>query len=556
MGHAGLSKSFAVLGLGLLLVFSLQPAVGDDQIEIVTVLIDLGTGEYYWAALDLGENKTAIYSIEQAAALSNIQIEVEWSALGAWIDWIGDPQCTYPRYAHFFIWNETQSEWTRALLGPSEYVLEDGEVIATYCDMDYSDWSNPYPVPTPDHRHPSTMFRNTLLNGGSAPGLAPESGGVKWDYDTEKLEIDSTPAVGWGKVFITGTNGFYALDQETGNLLWENETIKGQSSPALHDGKAFVGAANGKVYCLDGETGDVLWATMVQPNPIRQSITSSPKIWNQRIYIGTFNERGGNASVVALYIENGTISWKNETPSVYHSSPAISEGVLYIGIAGMAVDSGVTFDPPHGMLALSAENGSFVWMYETDGGVKSSPAVYDGKIYFTTKDGYLYSLHTNGELDWRLEIGESVSSPAVSWDQLYVGTGHLGGTGKMLAYKTDKTLLWETEVDGPVQSSPVVADGKVYFATNDLQGTVYCLDTTDGGVVWSYKPSPESYILSSPAVADGEVYIASENGHIYCFSKPVDGDGFLPVPGFEVILVILAVISAVSIIVVLKRRKK
>jgi outer membrane protein assembly factor BamB len=539
-----------------LLAFSLQPAVGDEVVTFVTVLIDLGTGEYYWTYVMLEDNKTAIHAIEQAAASVNIHIEVEWSALGAWIDWIGDPECTYPRYAHFFIWNETESEWTRSSLGPSEYVVENGEVIATYCDMDYSDWSNPYPVPTPDRRYPSAMFRYDLTNSGSAPGLAPESNNVKWDYDTEKLEIDSTPAVGYDKVFITGTNGFYALDQKTGDLLWENETIKGQSSPALHDGKVYVGAANGKVYCLDGETGDVLWATMVQPNPIRQSITSSPKIWNQRIYIGTFNERGGNASIVALYIENGTVSWKNETPSVYHSSPAISKGVLYIGIAGLANNSGMTFDPPHGMLALSAEDGSFVWMYETDGEVKSSPAIYHHKIYFTTKDGYLYSLIPNGELDWRLEIGGSVSSPAVSSDGVFVGTGDLGGTGKLLAYKTDKTLLWEREVDGPVQSSPVVADGKVYFATNDLQGTVYSLDTTDGEIVWSYKPSPESYILSSPAVADGEVYIASENGHIYCFAKPVGGNGFLPVPGLEVALVLVAVVSAVAIIALLKRRKK
>jgi outer membrane protein assembly factor BamB len=457
---------------------------------------------------------------------------------------IGDRDCSYPHYWHFYYWDAENMTWGMAPVGLTDYLLEDGESVALYCEIDYPDWSSPLPVPTPENDYPSTMFRNTLDNLGGSTSLAPERGKVKWDFDTGKLEIDSSPAVGWGKVFITGTNGFYALDQETGEVIWSKLTIKGMSSPALYDGKVLVGAADGRVYCLDAENGNVVWKTMVQPNPWRQSITSSPKVWSHRVFIGTFNEMGGNASVVSMDIGTGSIIWEYETASVYASSPAIQDGVLYIGVAGTAVDYGMSFDPPHGLLALSAGNGSLLWMFDTDERVMSSPVVSKGNIFFTSWDGNLYSVRTDGTLEWKREIGESTSSPAVLNDVLYVGTGLLGQSGKLLAYQTDGTLLWEYEVDGPIQSSPAVAEGKIFFSTNELEGQVYCVDAAQNSPIWDYKPSPTNYILSSPVVADGDLFIGSDNGHVYAFSDHVASgsdqvDGLMIIAGLAFVLLMV-----------------
>lgn len=518
MNTKRLIGTLITLGIAAMLAFSLQPMPGAASTEEASLLIDMGNGQYYWAELEIGENRTAFNFTERAVEELGLEMEVEWFSFGVMIKKIGERDCSFPHYWHFYFWNSENVTWGMAPVGQSDYLLEDGESIALYCEMDYPDWSSPLPVPTPENDHPNIMFRNTLNNQGSSTSVAPERGRVKWDFDSQKLEIDSSAAVGWGKVFITGTNGFHALDQETGEVIWSKLTIKGMSSPALYDGKVLVGAANGRVYCLDAENGNVVWKTMVQPNPWRQSITSSPKVWNHQVFIGTFNEMGGNASVVSLDIETGSIIWEYETASVYASSPAIQDGVLYVGIAGTAIDYGMSFDAPHGLLALSATNGSFLWMFDTDERVMSSPAVNNENIFFTSWDGNLYSVGTDGTLNWKKQIGESTSSPAVSDDELFVGTGLLGQSGKLLAYQMDGTLLWEYEVEGPIQSSPVVADGKVYFATNELEGQIYCLDATKGSLIWSYMPSPTNYILSSPVIADGDLFIASDNGHVYAFS--------------------------------------
>ena len=47
---------------------------------------------------------------------------------------------------------------------------------------------------------------------------------------------------------------------ETCNVLW-NYTTGGyvESSPAVVDGRVYIGSWDGKVYCLDAETGELIW---------------------------------------------------------------------------------------------------------------------------------------------------------------------------------------------------------------------------------------------------------------------------------------------------------
>ncbi|MCK4443178.1 MAG: hypothetical protein KAW09_01445, partial [Thermoplasmata archaeon] len=214
-------RTVIVLGVALSLGLLSAPVSVGESAEKATLLIDFGNGEHLWAELQIGENRTAINLTERAAHELGLDIEIEWSSLGGYVKNIGEKDCALPHYWHFYYWNSSLSGWSMSGVGQSDYILEDGGVIALYCEVDYSDWSSPLPVPTPAHRYPSIMFRTTLNNGGSAAGTAPESNTVLWDLDTEKTEIDSSPAIGWGKVFITGTNGFHAIDQSTGDVLWE-----------------------------------------------------------------------------------------------------------------------------------------------------------------------------------------------------------------------------------------------------------------------------------------------------------------------------------------------
>ena len=77
---------------------------------------------------------------------------------------------------------------------------------------------------------------------------------------------------------------------------------------------------------------------------------------------------------------------------------------------------------------------------------------------------------------------------------------------------SELNLRWSFETNGGVGSTPVVADGRVYFGSQDKN--VYCVDADDGRFYWSF--ATEARIKSSLAVSDGKVYVGPDDGNVYC----------------------------------------
>ena len=82
-------------------------------------------------------------------------------------------------------------------------------------------------------------------------------------------------------------------------------------------------------------------------------------------------------------------------------------------------------------------------------------------------------------------------------------------------------LLWRHEIGGAVASAPTVADGVVYFGSEDHH--VYALDAATGRVLWRFLAERE--VWHSPTVHDGTVYVTSTRGYY--------GDGNSPVYALE-----------------------
>jgi outer membrane protein assembly factor BamB len=66
--------------------------------------------------------------------------------------------------------------------------------------------------------------------------------------------VDSSPAIS-GRTIYCGSHDkkLYALEVETGIVLWEYET-EGElaSSPAISSGRVCIGSNDGNVYCFKG----------------------------------------------------------------------------------------------------------------------------------------------------------------------------------------------------------------------------------------------------------------------------------------------------------------
>jgi outer membrane protein assembly factor BamB len=202
--------------------------------------------------------------------------------------------------------------------------------------------------------------------------------------------------------------------------------------------------------------------------------------------------------------------WKYETAGQVLSSPAVVDGVLYVGSSDNKT------------YALNSANGSYIWSYPTGGMVASSPAVVSSIVYVGSEDGNVYALDAlTGALIWNYTTGSPVqSSPAVAGGIVYVGSD-FNGTYALNA--TTGAIIWNQTISPMVYDSPAVADGIVYVGSIDVQeeqlsvnGGVYALNATTGALIWNYTTS--SHVYSSPTVADGRVYIGDWNGEVYCLN--------------------------------------
>ena len=100
------------------------------------------------------------------------------------------------------------------------------------------------------------------------------------------------------------------------------------------------------------------------------------------------------------------------------------------------------------------------------------------------------------------------SSPAVANGVVYFGSED----HKVYALKASTgAKLWSYTTGDVVESSPAVANGVVYVGSFD--GNVYALNASTGSKLWSYATGASVY--SSPAVANGVVYVSAEDGTVY-----------------------------------------
>jgi outer membrane protein assembly factor BamB len=120
---------------------------------------------------------------------------------------------------------------------------------------------------------------------------------------------------------------------------------------------------------------------------------------------------------------------------------------------------------------LDTRTGEERWTFFADGPVRFAPVAWEGRVYFSSDDGYLYCLEAaTGKELWKFRGGPS--------DRNILGNERLIST-------------W------PARGAPVVADGTVYFAASiwPFMGVfVHALDARTGSVIWTNDADGSLYM--------------------------------------------------------------
>ena len=119
-----------------------------------------------------------------------------------------------------------------------------------------------------------TIFIESAL--GNVIAVDGKTGVTKWRYEQTRGSVTRRGvAVGGGKVFTKARgNWVIALDQETGQVVWERQ-INGYGNVqkvavTYHDGRLYLGTNDGNegaALCVDANNGDVIWHFWGVPRP-------------------------------------------------------------------------------------------------------------------------------------------------------------------------------------------------------------------------------------------------------------------------------------------------
>lgn len=195
----------------------------------------------------------------------------------------------------------------------------------------------------------------------------------------------------------------------------------------------------------------------------------------------------GDAEHSGVYAGQGPrqfhgVKWSFQTGDKVLSSPTYHDGVIYVGS-----DDGKVY-------AVNAISGRQLWRYATGGPVASSPAVADGMVYFASYDGKFYALNAKtGVTKWKF---------ATAGERRFEARGIHGQLPKSQTFP---------DIYDAYLSSPVVAQGTVYFGSGD--GSVYALDAATGAQHWKFATG--NVVHASPAYADGVIFVGSWDSNFY-----------------------------------------
>jgi outer membrane protein assembly factor BamB len=196
--------------------------------------------------------------------------------------------------------------------------------------------------------------------------------------------------------------------------------------------------------------------------------------------------------------------WRFKTDAEVKSSPAIVDGIVYIGSSDSSI------------YAIDAATGKQEWHLTTGDAVESGPCVADGTVFVGSADANLYAIDAaGGTKKWSYETGDKIlSSPNVFRDdtgQLRIVVGSYDSKLHCVDGATGRAV-WVYETNNYVNGSAAVDGGMAVFGGCD--GFIHAISVSDGNEIAAIDA--QSYIAASAAFVDGRAYVGNYDNVFIC----------------------------------------
>jgi len=395
---------------------------------------------------------------------------------------------------------------------------------------------------------------------------------LKWSFGFAGASASgSQVSIVGNRVFVGSRNGvMYALDRETGCLVWAFEADAGTRStpvvvraPSGNGATVYFGDAHAQVYALDAGTGALKWKVKVEEH-LDAMITGGVVFHNGRLYVPVSSLEEGTAvipsyecctfrgSLVSLDAATGKQIWKTYTiPRTPEPVGKNSAGTQLRAPSGAAIWSSPALDPERNriyvttgdsysapaapesdaIMALAMDSGRVLWIRQT----LPSDAWNTACLGTSASD----KVNCPSEAGPDHDFGSSPALVTTSNGQRLLLAGQKSGAMFGLNPDTGE-VLWKTQVgEGGVLGGiewGFATDGSVAYASLSSAfekqpgqaGGLVAVNVADGSTRWAAPPAANTCAgrqgcnTAQPAAVSsipGVVFSGSLDGHLRAYDS-------------------------------------
>jgi outer membrane protein assembly factor BamB len=378
------------------------------------------------------------------------------------------------------------------------------------------------------------------FRGPTGQGVSEEKGlPLTWSETKNVRWKVAIPGRGWSSPVIQGERIWLttateegkslravAVDLNTGAILQNVEVFRPKSARLANSKNSFASPTpvveGDRVYLHFGafgtacitQSGEIVWKTRLEYDNGQHGTGGSPVIYEDLLIVSC----DGNdvQFVVALDKATGKVRWKKTREGYQaYSTPLV-----------VSLPGGDQLISPGAFRAIAYEprTGKEIWQVKYGEGFSNVPRpVYGhGLVFICTgfQQASLLAIKPDGhgditksKIEWRLDRGVPFTpSPLLVGNELYMVSDN--GIATCVDAKTGQEL-WRARLGGNHSASPIYADGKIYFLSEEGESVVIAPGRELKHLATNQLDGPT---LASMAVSSGSLFIRSQT-HLYRISN-------------------------------------
>ncbi len=378
------------------------------------------------------------------------------------------------------------------------------------------------------------------FRGPTGQGYSEERGlPLTWSETQNVRWKVAIPGKGWSSPAILGNRIWLttateegkslraiSVDRNTGALLQNIEIIRLNSpgpinpknsyaspTPVLEDDRIYLHFGANGTACIT-QSGEIVWKTRLEYDNGQHGPGSSPVLYDDLLIVSC--DGRDIQYVVALDKRTGKVRWKKLRKGYQaYTTPLI-----------LRLPQGDQVISPGAFRAIAYEprTGKEIWYVKYGDGFSNVPRpVYgNGLVFICTgfQEPSLLAVRVDGRGDvtkshvvWTLKRGAPLTpSPLLVGDELYLVSD--GGIATCVDARTGNEY-WQARVGGNHSASPIYADGRIYFLSEEGESVVI-----EPGKRFKILATNQldGASLASMAVSNRSIYIRTQT-HLYRLSE-------------------------------------